>query len=166
MFNTKKSGIALISLTIVIIVLVMLASLVTYASYDIISESQKVTFAKDITTINDAIEEYYTVNGSLPIFDGGVAVSVAEYKEKITQIRDEKSLNQLVYEIELNDDSEATFYEIDLSKIEIDNLKYGVKSDENDIFMVSNQSNKVYYLKGYDILSKVYFSNTSILEKN
>lgn len=166
MKKVSKQGIALLSLILIIVIVMMLAGLVTYSSYDMIFETQKLSFAKDITTINDAVEEYYSVNGSLPILNDGNIFTVQEYKNKIEEIRGSSQLEQLAHEMDVNDDESAVFYEIDISKLDIKQLKYGLKEDEYDIFLVSDQSNKVYYLKGYDILNKVYFSGESVLNKN
>lgn len=159
---TSKEGIALISLVLMIIVLLMLSGLITYASYDIINESKKITFANDTATIYDAVEEYYMVNGTIPVLEGGIEINYDAY---ISSITGDVYLSALSEEVSNNGDENAIFYEIDMSKIGIKDIKYGVKENAKDLFLISNISHNIYYYSGYKIKNNVYFSNTSILSK-
>jgi len=64
-----------------------------------------------------------------------------------------------------NGDKEAMFYEVDISKIGIEDMKFGVRKNENDIFLVSNESHVVYYYPGYEIGENIYFDSMNILDK-
>jgi len=161
-----KKGIALISVALVIMVLVMISGIVTYVSYDIIEISKQTSYAKELENISDAVEEYYAVNGSIPALSGGLELTVEEYKKNIEEINGSKITEILAEEITANNDEEAIFYEIDISKIGIEDLKLGLKSNEYDIFLISNESHNVYYYQGYEINGNVYFSNINIMDKN
>ena len=161
----NKRAIALVSLVLVIIILMMLAGIVSYVSYDMIAESKKTVFAKDITSVNDAAQEYYAVNGSLPILDGGIEFSATEYEQRINELGDVDKLDTLVEEISLNGDVESYFYEVDMSKLGIEESKLGIKTDAEDVFLIST-NNVVYYLPGYKISTGTYFSCVRITSKN
>ena len=160
--NYKKKGIALISLGIVVLILIMLSGFITYVSIDVISESEKVSFLKDITTIYEAVQEYYAVNGDIPSSDAGKVLGVDEYKSSQSS---EAALNSLDIELIKNGDEQATFYEIDMSKIGIDKSIYGVKKTGDDLFLVSNVSQNIYYFPGIEIDNNIYFSNVFLIEK-
>ena len=162
----NKRGIALISVVITILILTMISGIITYVSYDMINLTKETAYAKDLTTISNAVEEYYAVNGSIPRLEDGLEFSAAQYKENIEGINGTNYVDALNDEMTINEDGKAIFYEIDISKIGVDDLKYGVKNDENDLFLVSNDSHIVYYYPGYVIDGNIFFSNTKIINKD
>lgn len=164
--KSNKKGISLVSLIIVIITLIMISGIITYIGYDMVSESKEVTFAKDIQTLIDAAEEYYAVNGSIPTLEGGMELTAAEYIENIKNINGNEISNILEEEISTNGDNEATFFEIDISKLGIKEMKLGIKENENDIYLISNNSHIVYYYQGYEVKDNVYFSSSQLTNKN
>lgn len=163
--QTPKKGIALVTLSIVIVILVLLSGIITFVSYDIMTTAKNTAFAKDMETINDAVTEYYAVNGNIPVLSGGKEITADKYKESINKLLGEEALANLIDELNKNGDEEAVFFEIDISKIGIDDLKFGIKENENDIYIISNNSNKVYYYLGYENSSGLYFSNIDMIGK-
>lgn len=159
-----KRAIALVSLVLIIIVLMMVAGIVSYVSYDMIAESKKTVFSKDITAVNDAAHEYYAVNGSFPILEGGIELTATEYEQKINDLGNVDNLDILIEEITLNGDLESSFYELDMSKLGIEDSKFGVKNDADDVFLISS-NNVIYYLPGYKISRGTYFSSVRITDK-
>lgn len=139
--------------------------MVTYISYDVIAESKKTAFLHDIGVVNDAVEEYYAVNGTMPILNSGIEITANEYKQKVNQLYDADALNCLNEEIALNNDLGSNFYEVDISKINIESSKFGLKKTETDVFLVST-NNIVYYYSGYETSTGIYFSGAKILDKN
>ncbi len=160
--NNGKRAIALISLVLVILVLLMITGLITYVSVDMIAEAKKVAFSKDMTTIYDSVQEYYAVNGDIPVLEGGYELSADAYRNSITEASHKTALNT---EIINNGDEAATFYEIDMSKLGIEEMSYGVKKTATDVFLVSNVSQNIYYYQGREFNNNIHFSNSYILEK-
>ena len=163
-------GITMVSLGIIILVLLLLSGIVTYASRDIITEAKEVTYTKNMSSISDAVQEYYSVNGDLPILPNseyGKELTKEQYVNAIKNFYGEEFSNALTQEIQKNGDESSIFYEIDISKLNIDELAYGTKKDDdwNDIFLVASDSNVVYYLKGIKISKKIYFSGEYLLNK-
>ena len=159
---TDKKGVSLIALAVVVIIIMLISGMVTYVSTDMIAESKKMAFIKDTDTVYNAVEEYYGVNGDIPIIEDGVAINFDEYKANFS---DDKAASALTNEVEKNEDTNATFYEIDISKIGIDSIKYGAKKNAKDIYLVSNETHSVYYYSGCKIKGEYYFSNSSALNK-
>ena len=162
--TNTKGGIALISLSIVLIILVLISGVITYIGYDIIVTAKNTAYAKDMETITDSVMEYYAVNGSFPILENGKEVTTDEYEQDIIDLLGEEAALRLANEIIKNNDEEAVFYEIDISKIGIDDLKFGIKENENDIYVISNDSHIIYYYLGYENSSGLYFSNSNMME--
>ena len=157
-----KKAIALISLAILLAVMIMLAGVVSYVASDMITNSKLVKFSKDMTTIYDAVQEYYAVNGAIPVREGGLELDVAEYKSNVTN---GDYLNVLTNEIAGNQDENSTFFQIDMTKIGIEDSTYGIEKTSKDIFLVSNGSNLIYYYPGFKIKGDIYFSSSYILDK-
>ncbi len=164
--KSKKSAIALVSLVLIIMILLMISGIVTYVSYDIIKQSKETVFAKNSQAISDAVEEYYAVNGDIPVLTGGVAISASEYETRIESLKGDTFSKILLEEITKNNDENATFYEIDITKIGIEDMKYGIKKDSNDIYLVSSDSYTVYYYPGTKINGDIYFSTSNIINKD
>lgn len=162
--KSDKRAIALISIMIIITVLLLLSGIVTYAGKEIIITSKETTFIKNMETINDSVEEYYIVNGSIPNLEDEIGISVSQYKENIRILNGNKAEEKLSSEIIKNGDEEAIFYEIDISKIGIDEIVYGTKENEYDFYLVSNVSHKVYYYPGYEIGNELHFSGIDIID--
>lgn len=165
MKKTKKQyGIALVSLVVSILIIFMLGGIVTYSGRDMLMKSKSVGFAKDIETIYDAAQEYYMVNGSIPSKEEGLFFDAETYVSNISEFRDESAGDILEHEMTLNEEQDSIFYEIDTSKIGIDETKLGVYKDENDFFVISNITKQIYYYPGFKINGKVYFSDV-LLDK-
>lgn len=154
-----KNGIALISLVISILIIFMLTGIVTYTGKDIIFSSKETSFAKDIETIYDSAQEYYMVNGSIPSKEGGMYFEMDTYISNITELKGENASYSLEQEMILNEEQDSIFYEIDFSKIGIEETKYKVDQEGNNLFVISNVTQKIYYYHGYEIDGKIYFSN-------
>ena len=163
--NVNKRGIALISIVIAIIILMMLAGIVTYMGSDIIQTTKSTAFANDINTIYEATQEYYAVNGSLPVVEL-TERTATDYLEDIRNIFGEDAAESLSSELSKNGDSGATFFKVDIEKIGIKELHYGNETDSRDFFLISTVSQEIYYYEGYEIDDELHFSNVTIMEKN
>lgn len=163
--NVNKRGIALISIGIAIIILMMLAGIVTYMGSDIINSTKSTAFAKDINTIYEATQEYYAVNGSLPVV-ADTERAAGEYINDIENKLGEEAKASLSEELTKNGDSGAMLFKVDIEKIGIKELHYGNGADAMDFFLISTNSQEIYYYKGYEIDNELYFSNVNLMEKN
>lgn len=163
--NANKRGIALISIVIAIIILMMLAGIVTYMGSDIIQTTKSTAFANDINTIYEATQEYYAVNGSLPVVST-TERTADDYLDDIRNILGEEAADNLSAELNENGDTSATFFKVDIEKIGIKDLTYGNEGDTRDFFLISTVSQEIYYYKGYEIDNELHFSNVNIMKKN
>lgn len=155
--NNKK-GISLIILVITIVIMLIITSAVIFISSDTTSNTKMAAFAMDLQQIESAVEEYYLYNKELPIIKVGYTKTTL-----VTSIENGSEI--LSEEIEANGDNEAVFYEIDLGSLDVENISKGLRQggDATDIYLVTEDSLNVYYLKGEEISSVYYFSLTEKL---
>lgn len=153
----NKKGISLVILVITILVMIVLASVIVTVSSDAFNNSKKAAFAMDLEQVEQLVEEYYLNNNELPIniedeYDKSTLVGLAlEGAEFLSE------------EINLNGDDDETFYKIDMSKLPIEETLRGLDEDEADIFVITNTSYNVYYVRGERIGDVYYFSLTEEL---
>lgn len=151
--NNKK-GISLIALTITIAVMIILATAVFMVSNEMVINSKMAALAVDLEEMEDLVSSYYINNDELPV----VATPSWDKDGLVGEISEGAS--ELAEEIELNKDGSDTFFKIDISKLDIENISRGLEAEEDstDIFVVAKESFNVYYLKGEEIDDTYYFS--------
>ena len=143
--NTK--GIALVSLTIAVIILVVLTSMLVYNAKNGIKMRTLKMMQNDIDLLSDEISSYYVKYGDIP--------AEIEY------------LGDINFEKQPNDDDK--YYVIDLSAFEDITLNYGLDYNNitssadtqnyNDVYIVNKQSMHVYYARGIEMDGIMYYTN-------
>lgn len=158
---SKKSGVTLTVLAITVVVMVILASTIIINVGDSVTDTKKATFASDLKTIEDAVSIYYVQNDELPSDKNALS------EKEILSLSGNDNMTFLKEELSLNgDDNEnldmGSFYKINLSKLDIETSTRGtLVNGENDVYVVSFPSLKVYYLAGLSADSTKYFSLSS-----
>lgn len=138
-----KKAISLVSLVIVIIVMIILASTVIISSSTAVQDTNKTMFANEILNIQTLVDEYYAKNGSFPI---GNSVTF-NYNEL-------ESFGKSQFASE----SSTQFYEVALQDIGLASVEFANKDSQNDVYVLSNTTGKVYYLEGLEYDSKMYYT--------
>lgn len=152
----SKKGISLIVLLLTIIVSIILISTITISVASAIDNTKITAFAKDLTQIKESTESYYMTNGQMPAVNGSVIMTKDDLA---TLVQDADILNQ---ELTENNDTDAQFYTIDFTKINVTAASTGTKElDDNDIYVVAFPSMHVYYLYGLDVKNTVYYTLTA-----
>lgn len=148
----KKSGISMFVLLITVIVAVILLSAISLNLTDVSSINKIGIFATNLNTIQEYITSCNLLKEELP-FGGDILVE--DIKSKMT----EEYLEKFLIELENSGDSEtSSFKKIDLNKIgaHADSTGFG-EDGENDIYVYSEVTDIVYYLKGVRYKSDIYF---------
>lgn len=146
----NNKGVTLITLVIVIIVLVILAGIVGINAKKDITEAGLKEFAIEVNQLEYLIKQYKIRN------DGNI-----DFQPYIIDVltADEEMLSQM--EQETISEGEITLYKIDYEKIDAMQTRYGNKIySDDDIYLVSNETERVYYIKGYQAGSNVYYTVT------
>ncbi len=154
-YNKKGITLAVLIVTIIITMLLVSAIVVSYSS--IKNSTKKKEFAKEIYSIQQLVDAYKFKNEKYPV-NTNITFSIAtlENEDKIQFINEPGySSNEVIFKI------------IDLYEAGIESTTRGMQknSNTNDIYVVSENTGKVFYLKGEEIGDRVYYTLSDDLKK-
>lgn len=159
--SIKSRGITLVALVFTIIISLILLSISIVTIKNSIDKSALSNFGNEINDIQDATKSYYILNNALP------------KKENVNKLTKNDVLNlvgtdnQASFSNELtqnNDNTSDEFYQIDISKLGIENTTKGLATNgANDVYVVSYPSLTVYYLKGVKANKTMYYSVINVV---
>ncbi len=147
-----KKGITLVSLTIVIIIMTILAGTIVFTGNDSIGMTKINMFATEIINIQNSLDEYFVRYETYPV--------TTQYDFDINNI-DTIYVSQ--FENETNTNGVINFKKIDLSRLGIDSTEYGNNEFDGDVYVVSEETGKVYYLAGVEYDNLIYYTITDEL---
>lgn len=155
----QNSGISLIVLIVTITLILILSGAIILSINVSVQNANLSRFANDLANLQDSVKSMYILDNRLPIVDGEQLLT----KEDILNLVADKNKEAFQLEIKNNGESEnVTFSKISLEKAGADMIQVGSgKNGKDDIYVVSNNSLKVYYLKGQLYRKKMYFSLNS-----
>lgn len=140
-----KKGFSLSTVVIAISIMLILISSVSVIGSSAISSANFDEYKSQIERVSDEINIYINENGNLPIKNEEVDINSLG-TDFLNQARE-------------NGDTTNKFYVIDISKLNDYSLKKGNGNvEDKDVFLVAENTNNVYYLKGFKYRGKVYFS--------
>ena len=163
-YKNEKKGISLIILIVTITVAIILAVAVVTSLDSSIRESRLNSFAYEIATIEDAVKSYYISEGTFP-------TDLENEQQEFDNINNVKNLYQLddefLKETELNKDTDNSFFVVDLSMLEAQNININQNdgTTEEKKFICAYPSFNVYYLKGISVNGTKYYSITSKIDE-
>lgn len=153
----KQKGVTLISLTVAIAVLMILANVIIYNAKDHLKLENLKAMQSDIDNLKDKISIYYAQNGNIPA------------RVKYTNIKHLEEANLISDTVDTGD-----FLVIDLSAIENLTLNKGkdfeqIKSYETlteeqakqytDLYIINETSHNIFYVAGIGVDEKIYYTN-------
>lgn len=146
--KSKKSGISVVSVLIIVIVISVLASTVIFSSEYILEYTYKKEFKKEYYLVKSAVNDYIIRNSGNIDFEE-IEIDLSDVKNQY--------LTQFTEEIPV--DNKIKAYVVDLEKVGVDSTRYGNKlnGDEKDIYVVTKDTYMVYYLKGFENNNFVYY---------
>lgn len=141
-----KKGLSLSTVVIAISIMLILVSSVSVIGSSAITSANFEEYKSNIDRVADEVNIYVTDNGTLPVTNEVIAIN---------------SLGQdFLNQVKENGDLANKFYLVDISKLNDYNIKKGRGNVENkDVFLVTENTNNLYYLKGFKYRGKVYFNN-------
>lgn len=149
----QRKGISLASVVITTVVIMLLTTTITISVKKILENSDKISFASEIDTLQTSINSYYLAEKEYPTLGENIVIDITKIDEK-NIFKDENIV-----------DGKVILNKIDYDKINYVSLKYGISLDEGDIYAISEITGKVYYVKGIKIGNTTYFTLTEELEK-
>lgn len=150
----RKQGITLTVMAITIIILTILAGTITVSTYSTINYSRLSAWATEITYIQDVVDEELNASSGTDFTLGDITINVE------ATIKDEQFEGETIAE-----DNTVTLKILDLGKLKITNTKYGNLNIDTDVYAVSSQTGRVYYVQGIEIDGKIYHSLTDTLKQ-
>lgn len=142
----KKSGITMMVVVLAVSVILVVISSASVIGYNSINTANFEEYKSRIDRANRQVDYYYLKNEKLPTTNEEVAVD---------------SLNdEFIEQLISKNDYVNKLYVVDISKLNDNTIKIGNGNLSNkDILLVSENSNNIYYLKGFKYKEKIYYTN-------
>jgi type II secretory pathway pseudopilin PulG len=142
----NKSGITLIILLTAIVVMIIIITSASVIGAGAITAANFEEYKASLSRVQDNINLYYIANGTLPITNEIVSGS---------------SLGTDFYNnVAANGDENNRLYVVDISLVKNDTIRKGIGTVVNkDVFLVSENSHNIYYLRGFKFKGQVIYGN-------
>jgi len=151
MRNNKK-GITVAMAVTMVIIIALLATTITISVNTTLKGSKLKAFATELATIQDTIDIHMKTTTSVDYVVSDIIVTPS-VELLATQFAGEAVT-----------DGTILLHVIDLEKLGIEKTVYGNSKTETDVYAVSFETRKVYYVQGYDASDVVYYTLTDELE--
>lgn len=136
----SESGVTLVTLMFIIIIMAILVGAVV-TNIDVGADIRNYQYMRaDIELLEDKVMVYYNKNSSLPTKGEPFEITKTDLKEQ-TSKRDN-----------------SNYYQIDISLLNNITLNYGGGKDDEDIYIINEQSHEIYYLKGVLYEENMYYT--------
>ncbi len=139
-----KKGISMIVLTVAISVMVVLITSSVIVGSTAIKTAQYEEFLSQVSRTADSVNQYIVKNEKLPT-DGTIVSGNSLGENFLAELKTKNDLNNKLYLIDVNLLEDATI-----------KRGQGTVMDKN-VFVVAENTNNVYYIKGFKYKGKVYF---------
>lgn len=152
----SKKGFSLVALMATVTIMVILMTTIIISGVNSSNNAKKIAFATEITMVEQSVNSYGDRNDGLYPISNNISLDLA--------LLTPKAISQFQDNGETITNNKINLCEIDYSKAELSSLKFGNKKNgENDIYVVSDKTGKVYYAKGYKIGGEIFFGVTEEL---
>ncbi len=146
-----KKGISLVEIVITVVLLTILAGVIIFSSTDTIEGVDKSKLKMDIAQI-EALMNTYNIRKN-----GNIQFETVKF---VTSNLSAEELNQ--FDGETITANSITLYVVDLAEIDVDEVSYGnLKLGQDDRYLYSQTTGKVYYEKGLEIDNIRYYYVTN-----
>ncbi len=153
----NKRGISLVSISISIVIMLILVSVIGVSLTYSIANAKKMTFVQELYNIQSIVDEYIEKEGTIP---------------EIVETLEVTPTDTTQFEGEVFNNGNINLDVLDLPSLDIKNTNYGNKSIGNndteknkDVYTVSQTTGRVYYIAGFEINGKIYYTLTDELLK-
>lgn len=139
-----KKGVSMIVLTVAISVMVVLITSSVIVGSTAIKTAQYEEFLSQVSRTADSVNQYIVKNEKLPT-DGTIVSGNSLGENFLAELKTKNDLNNKLYLIDVNLLEDATI-----------KRGQGTVMDKN-VFVVAENTNNIYYIKGFKYKGKVYF---------
>ena len=140
----KRKGISLVIVTTAVAIMMILISVASVVGSGAISSANFDEYRSNISRVSDLVNEYYLQNDSLPVTNDVVNLYSLP--------------NDFRAELNDNNDLSNTLFVINVDLLNDETIKNGRGTlSSQDVFLVAEETNNVYYMKGFKYKSKTYY---------
>ena len=138
----NKRGISLVVLIVAVVVMLIIVTSAVVIGAGSITKANFQEYQSSISRMSNLVNIYYTENNELPITG---------------YVLDPKSISyDFVNEVNSRNDEFNKLYIVDTSKLKMTTIDIGSGTiEDKDIFVVSENTNNIYYVKGFKFEGKV-----------
>ena len=138
-----KKGITISALSIAVAIMLIISTSVSVVGVRSINTANFEDYISKLRRISDSVLEYVDTNKSLPTTGEVISAEGVD--------------DELIAELTKNGDAESKLYVVDIDLLDVV-LNIGKGNVQNeDIFVVSDTTNNVYYLKGKEYKGDTYY---------
>lgn len=146
-----RKGFSLVVLTIIVTVVLILVTATTFSVVNAQKKIRRLEFANEIARVQEKVDLYYNKNQEYPVDTllgiVNIDISSLSVQEQVQFEDEEKEGNNVYFNyIKLN----SIFDSNNSLTDELHSLKYGNGNGNDDKYIVSANTGKVYYLRGMD----------------
>ena len=152
-----KRGITAASVAVIVLIILILAGTITVSSYNSVQNAKKLVFAIEIANIQEEVTKYHNddvINNDYPTNNNLYTLNLSSVQSA--------SIGQFSGETK-DASNQISLYEVDLSDIGITDTTYGNKKNDRDVYVLSKETGKVYYIGGVKAKNKTYYTLTQDL---
>jgi len=140
----RKSGVTTTVIVLAVVIMFIILTTATVVGSRNIDTVNYEEYMSQLTRVSDVVNEYYLANDELPTT--GQIVAKANLTEALTS------------ELTENGDINNNLYVIDMTKLDVNNVNKGSGTvNDRDVFLVAENSNNIYYYKGYKFRNTMYY---------
>ena len=151
--KNKKRGITVAMAVTMVVIIALLATTVTISVNVTLKGSKLKAFATELSTVQNTLYSYKKTTSDMNYISKDISV-VPPNDMLTTQFSGENVI-----------DGKILLHVIDLKELGIEKSIYGKEKTENDVYAVSFETDKVYYVKGYETADEIYYTLTAELEE-
>lgn len=151
---SSKKGVSMLIMAITVVVLIIISSTVIFSSSAITQKTKLKKFGTEMLQVKSAVSQYVKRNSGDIDWDTYNIETASMTTEEIEQYIDEDLT------------SEDNLYIVNLKDIGAETANYGLgykTLQDQDIYLWSKKTDKIYYKKGYIYDEKTYYTLTSEL---
>ena len=158
--NIHKKGVTLFALIVTILISLILVTASIGAITNVVANNRISTFVEEMSQIENQVKLYYIENNSIQSLGTELdKASIIEWVNINNYNNKSDFIEQFKTELTLNNDINAqAYYQLDLSKIDIDRNFNKGNITEGHIYIVAYPSLHVYSLKGMEAKGNTYYS--------
>ena len=141
--KSKKGVTTTVVILAVVIMFIILTTATVVGSRNIDTVNYE-EYMSQLTRVSDSANEYIVKNKKMPVT--GQIVAKANLTEDLNK------------ELTANGDLNNDLYIVDITMLDVNNVNKGTGTiDDRDIFLIAENSNNIYYFKGYKYRGTMYY---------